>query len=667
MRIGWTINRLRAMSPPEIAHRLREQATRRRWRSRAAGWDTFARGDGALPAVPELGTRLDGAAGADPRLAARIASEYARIDRGDLVLLGRQWAPGTLAGLAVDDPQVFLRDPVSGRSWPGADRYCFDVPYRHLRGFGDIKFLWELNRLQVLQVAAAHARLTSDAGLETRVLGVVRAWMDANPPFRGPNWCSGIELAVRIATLVVVLSLRRSPPGADDRSRLRAFLDAHALWLSLYPSRFSSANNHAIAEGLGLFLAGLLVPDLPNASAHEREGRALLEREGRLQLGEDGVGVEQSPTYTAFSMEMIAFACAVAAIRGQPLAPALGERLRRSAEHIGWIANADGRTPAIGDNDEGRILATSLDSESRYACSVAACAAGLSGATGTLALPVGHPPEMREALIAGPSRETAGAAAPPTGMRTFPDGGYTVVRETIVGRPSILTFDHGPLGYLSIAAHGHADALAIWLDVDGAPVLTDAGTWMYHAGGRIRDQLRSTGVHNTMLVEGASQSRPAGAFNWSQKAAARLLGSGRAPSWWVEGEHDGYRGRFGVMHVRRLAGGAPGEIVVSDRLEGKGAPRKVSIRFLPAPDVVITDTATGFALARADGLGLTVDGPADFRPRRIPAIPESATGWVSSRFGHRAPSTMLAFDGQLGAAPAVTHLRLSFADAAGGG
>ena len=31
--------------------------------------------------------------------------------------------------------------------------------------------------------------------------------------------------------------------------------------------------------------------------------------------------------------------------------------------------------------------------------------------------------------------------------------------------PAVLTFDHGPVGYLSIAAHGHADTLAVWLSI----------------------------------------------------------------------------------------------------------------------------------------------------------------------------------------------------------
>ena len=51
------------------------------------------------------------------------------------------------------------------------------------------------------------------------------------------------------------------------------------------------------------------------------------------------------------------------------------------------------------------------------------------------------------------------------------------------GRPDELwcRADHGPHGYLSIAAHAHADALAIEFRVGGVDVLADPGTYCYGA------------------------------------------------------------------------------------------------------------------------------------------------------------------------------------------
>ena len=78
----------------------------------------------------------------------------------------------------------------------------------------------------------------------------------------------------------------------------------------------------------------------------------------------------------------------------------------------------------------------------------------------------------------------SGQPAPvPQGVMSFDKGGYSIMRHMFAGHGSMIMMDHGPLGYLSIAAHGHADALAIWWHIDGQPVLVDAGTYLYHAGG----------------------------------------------------------------------------------------------------------------------------------------------------------------------------------------
>ena len=87
-------------------------------------------------------------------------------------------------------------------------------------------------------------------------------------------------------------------------------------------------------------------------------------------------------------------------------------------------------------------------------------------------------------------------------------------RRTISGRKTLMVMDHGPLGHLSIAAHGHADALALWLHIGDQPVLVDAGTYLYHSGGAWRDRLRGTPLHNTLSLDDRNSSRIAGPFNW---------------------------------------------------------------------------------------------------------------------------------------------------------
>ena len=100
-------------------------------------------------------------------------------------------------------------------------------------------------------------------------------------------------------------------------------------------------------------------------------------------------------------------------------------------------------------------------------------------------------------------------------------------------------FDAGPLGLGSLAAHGHADALAIWASLDGKPLLIDAGTYAYHEDPAWRDHFRSTPAHNTLTLDGRNQSEIQGAFLWGRKARSRFVAHDLRAGW-VEGETDAY-------------------------------------------------------------------------------------------------------------------------------
>ena len=123
---------------------------------------------------------------------------------------------------------------------------------------------------------------------------------------------------------------------------------------------------------------------------------------------------------------------------------------------------------------------------------------------------------------------------------------------------------------ISIAAHGHADSLAIWLHIDGRPVLVDAGTYLYHSERHWRDHMRSTPAHNTLSVCGSSSSQISGSFNWSTKAHTTLgsfvtTSSGLS----VQAEHDGFVQNYGVRHQRNLECHDNGTIEIIDTMQGE--------------------------------------------------------------------------------------------------
>jgi hypothetical protein len=527
--LGWYARRLRRMSLPEVAHRLREQARKAIDSRKPWGWEGFGHFGGPLQVWP--------------RLTAFMAAEISGASEptGSLKLLGQDWPPCDLAA-----PSIWHLDPVTGKKWAGRETFAFHAPYRHAAGMGDVKFVWELNRLQNLQALGA-------AGNFAAVTAQLDSWMDANPPFRGINWASGIEAASRIASLLAVLAFADEEARAALDTRARAFLEAHAVWIARYPSLYSSANNHRVAELAALFLVGHALPGMRGAGRMVRKSRQGLEREILRQYLPDGVGAEQSPTYAAYSLEWFLLAAIAAEAVGEDFSPAYRARLRLATEHLKHLMDDAGCVPQIGDDDEGRVLRFNL-SANRYVASIVRRAGEWLG----------------------------DESQPSTGVFVYPDGGYTIIRSPSGQGTLVTVFDHGPLGFLSIAAHGHADALSLWLSWGDEQILVDAGTYLYHAGAAWRDRFRGTSVHNTLTLDGADQSIIAGPFNWSHHAGTRVVAR-TANS--VTAEHDGYRSRYGVVHRRSVTRETEGVLVVEDHLLGtaKRGPLNWQIGFTLAP------------------------------------------------------------------------------------
>lgn len=529
------------MSPRELVHRLFEQTRRSVSRRDGRGWVRFERGDGPLVPLPAL------AALATTPWPAGLA-QAAFPDGAPPSFLGQPWPVGVFAR---PEAGFWHTDPVTGAQWPGADSFCFDVRWRQVADKSDVKFVLELNRLQHLQAPCAHAAQARDAAAALAAAAMLEDWMAQNPPFFGVNWLSGIELALRLVSAAfVVTALDAAAPGHGHGRALRRFIAAHAYWLARFPSLHSSANNHLVAEGLGLSVAAALMPDLPRH--YGRRGRTILEAASRTQFHADGTGVEQSPTYAAFTLEMLLFGQLIAQGQAQAPTPETLTALGRAAAHLKALLDTGGRAPRIGDDDEGRVIVTAPEREELYVASIVAAAAGLLRRP-ELAPPV-MPVQLRDLLFVPPALP----APPQSGLLTFPQGGYTVVREAVHGRNMLLVLDHGPLGFAPLAAHGHADALAVWLHLDDQPVFVDAGTYRYNANGGWRAWLRSSLAHNTLSINAESQSLPAGDFNWRHKAKTELVSLATGASWHVAARHDGYRARFGVLHqraCRRVNGG----------------------------------------------------------------------------------------------------------------
>jgi hypothetical protein len=230
-------------------------------------------------------------------------------------------------------------------------------------------------------------------------------------------------------------------------------------------------------------------------------------------------------------------------------------------------------------------------------------------------------------------------------------------------------FDAAEHGFLSIAAHAHADALSVEARVNGVPLLVDPGTFAYHGAPGWREYTRSTIGHNTIEVDGTDQSVSTGPFMWSRTAETTIESTvendgGGLTS--VVASHDGYsRLDPPVIHRRTVTLDCASTIVVRDELDGlDGRPIRAAFHLGPSIDVELDDAVA--TLRWFD----PACGPRTAALRLDPALRwqhhrgehDPILGWFAPRYGERVPTSTLIGRGSAASLETALHFEMTNLD-----
>ncbi len=541
------------------------------------------------------------------------------------------------------------RDPVTGKLAPNV--YGRQIDYRDRAVVGDIKYVWEINRhLQWTTVAQAY----SLSGAERFLEGLARqldSWLKQCPYPMGPNWSSSLELGIRLINWSAVWHLIGGeeapifggPTGMRRKQRWveSIFLHCHSIFRNL--SRFSSANNHLIGEAAGLFVATTTWPYWDQTVTWNESARGILEEELMRQNWPDGVNKEQAVSYQQFVLDFFVIAGMAGAANTAPFPDGYWRRIESMLEYLASIADVRGNVPMLGDGDDGLVVKLSQEPEFCPYRSLLATGAVLFGRT-DLKKKAGRLDDKTRWLIPNASVTFEGLPDEEVVLpirRAFPRGGYYILGTDFEASDEIrLIVDAGALGYRSIAAHGHADALAIYLSIGGREFLIDPGTYAYHGNAKWRNYFRGTRAHNTVRIDGQDQSVIGGDFMWTRHAEARCL------KWaWTdqsdvfEALHDGYlRLPDPVLHQRNIALDKRNRrISVVDELTCKDV--HVVERLWHFAEQCRVQEYNGRIAAVNDGYGVLLEPGESVDVRLVSGDLEGPLGWVARHYGRKTPTT----------------------------
>lgn len=640
--MAWYYHRLRAMTAPEALYRVEQRVLGALDRVRVPQPATthapaLVAGLTGRFLPPVNGSRVAGRLHQqDPGLQEALRREAIALRAHRVELFGQRYQLG---------PVVDWRyDVVLDKHWPLVHHTRVDH-----RG-GGAKFIWELNRHQHLVTLARAYRLGQDEADAVEVCDQLASWLAQNPPYQGINWTSGLEVAIRAISWLWILYFLDAPPclTAALRAEIASSLVAHGHYLARHLSGYSSANNHLIGEATGLAVLGLVLADLPEAGPWRRRGLRVLAKESAKQIYADGVGAEQALHYLAFDLDFYLLAVQVARRNGLVCPPYVQERLRAAAAFLRNVCDSSGHAPAFGDADEGRAFRVDA-SANAYTSTLARCAAVLGYPE---VWPPATPFDESALWLGGPGRSQAPATTPETAglaTRLYALGGYAVMRvaPTTGHEERLLVMDCGPLGYLSLAAHGHADCLALCLHAAGHPLLVDPGAYIYHEQPQWRRYFRSTAAHSTVVVDGRSQSAMLGPMLWGRRATARRHDWHAGPGFTLLcASHNGYaHGATPVTHRRTVLFIQPSRWIVVDELTGRGEHLLEGVWQL-APDLTVTlDAKTGTArgVGGVEDLVLTPLRDCLDHAEVARGAVDPPRGWFSPRFAQKVPSPAVTY------------------------
>lgn len=489
----------------------------------------------------------------------------------------------------------------------------------------DIKFIWEPNRFAFVYTLVRAYAASGDEKYPEAFWTLVEDWAQHNPPNTGPNWMDGQEIALRLMAWVFGYHAFLNSPTATPKRK-----EDFILYVAVQAERIhknidyaiSTRSNHTISEAFGLWMIGLLFPELKYAEKYLSLGKQLLEQEAANQIFPDGSYSMYSLNYHRFILHIYLYAIRLSEIYQSPFTDPFRKSVTKSVNYLSHLLNSKiGEMPVYGSNDGALILPLNNCDFTDY----------------RPLLQLGWYITMGERLFdPGPWDEDLFWLCGAESLSPSRRGG---------GGEGELSFSHGGI-YLLCNANSravirctdftsrpsHADQLHVDLWMHGHNLAIDAGTYLYSGYGIWRNGLARTSAHNTVTVDGKDQMTLVSRFTWTNWSKGKVIKHDKG-IW--QGEHDGYKP---VSHKRSVMALEGDRWLVIDTLDAD-QPHRYALHWLledlpfeqQGNEVVLRLNEMAYKLQ----VGMTNGGG---RFSIVRADAHSTRGWRSKYYGHKEPA-----------------------------
>ncbi len=509
----------------------------------------------------------------------------------------------------------------------------------------DIKFIWEPNRFAFVYTLVRAYAASHDEKCPEAFWSLIEDWAQHNPPNTGPNWMDGQEIALRLMAWTFGFQQFSNSPSSTPQRKEQFLLYVAAQAERIYKNigyAISTRSNHTISEAFGLWMVGLLSPELKHAEKYLTLGRDLLERSAAEQIFPDGTYSMYSLNYHRFVLHIYLYAIQLGELNQSPVSSLIYQRVESSLNYLLNLINPEtGEMPNYGSNDGALVLPLNSCDFTDYRPLLQL---GWYITKNDFLFEPG-PWDEDIFWLCGYSRaerrsersvaETKTAVEAPLSNISFPNGGIHLLRSSN---------SHALIHCTDYTSRpSHADQLHVDLWIRGQNIAIDAGTYLYSGQPPWRNGLARTNVHNTVTVDNKDQMTMVSRFTWTNWSKGKVLKHDK--NLW-QGEHDGYKPITYKRTVMSLEGD---RWLVIDNLIAKESHHYALHWLLPDSGVQELAPAHGLLLqTKTDGkpsdsrikiqMGM-LDGNGNFSIIR--ADPNSTRGWRSRYYCHKEPAISL--------------------------
>jgi hypothetical protein len=547
-------------------------------------------------------------------------------------------------------------DPVSGHRWPKRFSRAINKSAGISQGV-DMKFPWELSRMQHLPTLGKAYRLTKNERYAREIVEQLIQWMDDNPCPYGVNWTCAMDVAIRIMNITWAYLFIQDAPAltCDVRARLAVSIFQHGQFILFnlehgFREDGSIVNsNHYLTNVLGLLHLGLICREFTMAETWRHIGLTALVEEMERQVHPDGGDFESSIPYHRLVLELFIAGALLCRVNEVSLPNRYWKKLEKMFEFVLFVTRPDGKVPQVGDADDGRLYILSDYSnwdrtDFRYLLSIGAVLFQRSDMKANSG-------ELSEDAFwwLGPSSLIAFNVLTDGNdqlqSKAFEDSGLYVLRSG----DKYLVACCGVVGTAGIGNHKHNDLLSFELYAGDKAFIVDPGAYVYTRNPGLRSLFRSTKYHNTVAIDGQEQNR----FEASQVFEMTADSTIMVHEWastpkrdWLDVEHTGYARLTQAVRHRRifLFEKRTGTWEITDIFVGAGD-HTADWYFHFDHGIGLETIDGGVVRTSCEGTNLALAVRA-----AIPLVFEVDEGWVSRRYGKRLPAKILHMSGTFNSA-----------------